>query len=100
MGIVRTKSLRELQQRGERAIEGDSPLLLTSRKGVVGILLPVNEENLLDIQQDVQRITALQSLRKTWARAREAGLADMAPEDIDEEVKKVRRASRRGRRAK
>lgn len=97
---MRTKSLRELQQKGERALTGDSPLLLTSRKGVVGILLPVTEENVLHVQADVQRLAAMHSLRKTWKRAHKLGLSTLSADDIDHEVRKVRKAARRGRRAR
>jgi antitoxin (DNA-binding transcriptional repressor) of toxin-antitoxin stability system len=87
---MNAKSLRELQQKGGKAI-GNEPVVVTSRKGPVGVLIPVTSESLPRIQQEVQRMLALESLSETWKLAREAGLDRMTDEEINAEVRAVRK---------
>jgi len=88
---MRAKPLRDLQQQGEKAIIGDQPILLTNRRGPVGVLIPVTQDSLPLIQAETEKWMALQSLKKTWALAREAGLDQLTLIDIDREIKQVRR---------
>jgi hypothetical protein len=84
------KSLRELQQKGEKAV-GKDPMVLTNRRGPVGILIPVTSETLPYIEREVQKMSAQQSLRKTWATAREHGLDRLSQDEIEQEVVAVRK---------
>ncbi len=88
---MRAKPLRELQQQGEKGISGEQPILLTSRKGPVGILIPVTQDSLPLIQAETEKWMALQSLKKTWVLARESGLDQLDLEEINREVRQVRR---------
>jgi hypothetical protein len=80
---IKVKSLRELQQKGEKAILGKDVILLTSRKGPVGVLIPVTRETLPVIQSETERMMAIQSLKKTWALARDLKLDQMEQDEID-----------------
>src|SRR4051812_42706687 len=88
---MRAKSLRELQQKGEKVISGDQPILLTSRKAPVGALIPVTLNSLPFVQAEAEKWMALESLRKTWALARETGLDQMSSAEIDQEIRQVRK---------
>lgn len=90
--LMNAKSLRELQQKGGKAI-GSEPVVVTSRKGPVGVLIPVTSESLPRIQQEVQRMLALESLSETWKLAREIGLERMTDEEIQAEVRAVRKSA-------
>lgn len=89
---MNAKSLRELQQKGGKAI-GTEPVVVTSRKGPVGVLIPVTSESLPRVQQEVQRMLALESLSETWKFARKAGLDQMTDEEIEAEVHAVRKSA-------
>ena len=101
---MQTKSLREIQQKGERAIRtGDEPILLTTRKGPVGIFVPVTSESVSYMERDLRKMMALQSLRETWHLARETGLDRLSRAEIDREigfVRKKRAVNSRGKNAK
>ncbi|MEO5969893.1 MAG: hypothetical protein ABIQ95_08195 [Bdellovibrionia bacterium] len=92
---MRAKALRELQQQGEKAISSQEPILLTNRKGPVGVLIPVTQESLPFLQAETEKWMALQSLKKTWALAREVGLDQLSLEEINQEVKQARRKIRK-----
>lgn len=87
------KSLREIQQKGEKSV-GTEPIVLTNRKGPVGILIPVTEETFPFIQREVRKLTALESLRKTWESARVMKLDRMPESEIQDEVKALRKRRR------
>ena len=89
---MNAKSLRELQQKGGKAI-GTEPVVVTSRKGPVGVLIPVTSESLPRVQQEVQRMLALESLSETWKLARESGLDRMTDVEIEAEVRAVRKSA-------
>ena len=86
---MNAKSLRELQQKGGKAI-GTEPIVVTSRKGPVGVLIPVTSESLPRVQQEIQKMLALESLSQTWKLAQETGLSLMTDQEIDSEVSAVR----------
>ncbi len=88
--IMNAKSLRELQQKGSKAI-GTEPIVVTARKGPVGLLIPVTAESLPRVQQEVQKMLALESLSETWKLARETGLDQMSDLEIEAEVRAVRK---------
>jgi hypothetical protein len=90
---MNAKSLRELQQKGGKAI-GTEPVVVTSRKGPVGVLIPVTSESLGRVQQEVRRMLALESLTDTWRLAREAGLDQMSDHEIAAEVQAARKGTR------
>ncbi len=90
---MHSKSLRSLQQQGERSM-GTEPIVLTNRKGPVGILIPVTEESFAFIQREVKKLTALESLRETWESARGSKLDRMPELVIAEEVKALRKRRR------
>lgn len=92
ISLMNAKSLRELQQKGSKAI-GNEPVVVTSRKGPVGVLIPVTSDSLPRIQKEVQRMLALESLSETWKLAREVGLALMTDEEIQAEVRAVRKSA-------
>ncbi|MGZ3697067.1 MAG: hypothetical protein ACXWPM_06370 [Bdellovibrionota bacterium] len=87
---MNAKSLRELQQKGGKAI-GNEPVVVVNRKGPVGVLIPVTSESLPRVQQEVQRMLALESLSETWKLARETGLDRLTDEEIAAEVRAVRK---------
>lgn len=89
---MKSKSLREFQQNGKKAIQGEHPMLLTNRKGPIGILIPVSSENLSFVQAEAEKIMALQSLKKTWELAKNLDLDQLTLEDIDKEIGTVRLA--------
>ncbi len=88
---MRSRSLREIQQKGEKAISGIEPLLITTRKGPIGVLMPVTLDSLSFIQREIQKVTALQSLRDSWALAKELKLDRLSDIEINHEVKMVRK---------
>ncbi len=88
---MRTKSLREIQQQGEKAISGFEPFLITSRKGPLGVLMPVSVESLSYVQKEMQKIAALESLRNSWNLSKENGLDKLSDAEIQKEVKLARK---------
>jgi hypothetical protein len=84
------KSLRELQQKGDKAI-GSEPVVIVNRKGPVGVLIPVTSESLPRVQQEIQRMLALESLTETWKLAKSAGLDQLSDQEIKTEILAVRK---------
>ncbi len=88
---MKTRSLREIQQKGERAITKNDPVVLTTRNGPIGILIPASLETIADLQRDIQKVLALQSLRETWKLASQKGLDRLSDVEINNEIKAVRK---------
>lgn len=94
---MRAKSLRELQSKGEKAIQGLEPILFSNRRGPVGFFLPVRTDTLALVQREVARIAALQSLEAARESAHRVGLDRLTASEIAAEIKIVRNSRRRAR---
>ena len=94
---VNAKSLRELQQKGEKAI-GQDPMIVFNRKGPLGVLIPVTQESLPRIQREIQKMLALESLSQSWKLAQEAGLDQLTENEVASEVRIARNAHAKSKR--
>jgi hypothetical protein len=90
---MRTIALRELQQKGLKAVNlfAHEPLLLEDRSGPAYFLIPVQKENLETQFLELERAMALSNLHNWQQRALELGLDQMSSEEINEEIKSVRK---------
>jgi len=95
--VMRTKALRDIQMAGTKAVRGREPFVIETRNGPFGIFIPVDEASLPLLQEEVERMVARASLRRTWTLARKLGLDKMSDRDIAAEVRAVR-SSRRHKR--
>jgi len=82
-------TLREIQQRGKRAIKTTS--IVFDRTGPVGMFVPADIDALPRLQAAVRQYEALESLRAGWLASKKAGLDQLTDTDIDLEIKRARR---------
>ncbi|TVR17492.1 MAG: prevent-host-death protein [Planctomycetota bacterium] len=94
-----TLPLRELQQRGAKALpQTHDPVVLTGRRGPLYLLVPVDPEHLADQERAVRRALAKTSLRAWQQRAMESGLDMLSDDEIEAEITAARNDSKRGQR--
>jgi len=96
---MRTIPLRDLQTRGASILEGQVDLALVEGSKVAFFLVPVQKgfEQLQASQ--LARAHAKILLLQSQIHAKATGLSDMTPDEIDAEVREVRKA-RASRKAK
>jgi prevent-host-death family protein len=87
-------SVRELRNNPGEVWEElrEQDLVLTSNGKPVGILLGVAEEELGETLESVRRVRAMQAVSRMRRRAAESGLDRLAPDEIEAEVRAVRRS--------
>ncbi len=93
---MRQISLREFRTRGAKALTSvpkNETVLLSGQNGPAYFLVPVVGDLALE-DQDLRRTLAKASLRESWRLAREAGLAAMTDEQINQEIQLARSALR------
>jgi len=99
---VKTMPLRDFQREGAKALgigASTEPWLLAGREQEF-LLLPVTPENRMSMLDLAEGLAAVAALRQDQARAVEAGLDQITTDEIDAEIRAVRRAAkRRGRTA-
>jgi hypothetical protein len=90
---MKTIPIRELQQRGARAIAKGAigPLLVTGRPGALFYLIRADPERLVEQEIELSRAMARADLRSWQTRAVAAGLDQLTSEEIDAEIDLSRR---------
>lgn len=93
---MRQIPFRDFRLQGAKALGKVRPgegVLLTGRQGPAYFLFPVQPEALDAQEEELKTALALASLRESWRRAEETGLASITMEEIDAEIA----TSRQGR---
>jgi antitoxin (DNA-binding transcriptional repressor) of toxin-antitoxin stability system len=97
---MRQVSLREFRTRGAKALKtvphGET-VLLAGQRGPEYFLIPVLGDVAVQ-DRELRRAVAKASLRKSWRLAEESGASQMGPEEIDEEIERVREIRQRRKR--
>lgn len=90
---MRTVALRDLQQKGLKAVEGLSNelVLLESRTGPAYFLVPAQKANLEAQFLELERAMALSNLHNWQQKACELGLDQMSLEEINAEIQATRK---------
>ncbi len=90
---MQTVALRDLQQKGLKAIAGVSNelVLLESRAGPAYFLVPAQKANLDTQALELERAMALSNLHNWQQRATELGLNDMSLKEINQEIRAARK---------
>lgn len=90
---MRTVALRDLQQKGLKAIDmpTDELILLQSRAGPAYFLVPAQQFNLEGQLLELERAMALSNLHNWQQRAAELGLDKMSLEEINQEITAARK---------
>jgi antitoxin (DNA-binding transcriptional repressor) of toxin-antitoxin stability system len=94
---MRQISLREFRTRGSKALESvpqGETILLSVQQGPAYFLVPVLGDVAME-DRELRRAMAKASLRESWVHARASGLDQMSEEDIEREIKQVRRVRKR-----
>jgi antitoxin (DNA-binding transcriptional repressor) of toxin-antitoxin stability system len=94
---MRQISLREFRTRGSKALESvpqGETILLSGQQGPAYFLVPVLGDVAME-DRELRRAMAKASLRESWVHARASGLGQMNEEDIEREIKQVRRVGKR-----
>jgi antitoxin (DNA-binding transcriptional repressor) of toxin-antitoxin stability system len=94
---MRQISLREFRTRGSKALESvpqGETILLSGQQGPAYFLVPVLGDVAME-DRELRRAMAKASLRESWVHARASGLDQMKEEDIEREIKQVRRVRKR-----
>ena len=90
---MRQVPLREFRIRGERALASvpkGEVVLLSGQKGPVYYLVPVQGDLAIG-DKELRRAMAMASLHESWRHAEQQGFDRVSDEEIDEEIRKVRR---------
>jgi len=91
-------SVRDLRSKGRqiwKALETEKELVITSNGRPIAILTGVNAKNFEHVLRDLRRARALRAVEEMQRASVRGGLDKMAREDIDKEIREVRRARRR-----
>ena len=94
---MRQISLREFRTRGSKALESvpqGETILLSGQQGPEYFLVPVLGDVAME-DRELRRAMAKASLRESWVHARASGLDQMNAEEIEREIKQVRRVRKR-----
>jgi antitoxin (DNA-binding transcriptional repressor) of toxin-antitoxin stability system len=90
-------SLREFRTRGSKALEAvpqGETILLSGQQGPAYFLVPVLGDVVME-DRELRRAMAKASLRESWVHAKVSGLDEMNDEEIEQEIKQVRRLRKR-----
>jgi antitoxin (DNA-binding transcriptional repressor) of toxin-antitoxin stability system len=94
---MRQISLREFRTRGSKALEAvpqGETILLSGQQGPAYFLVPVLGDVAME-DRELRRAMAKVSLRESWLHAKVSGMDQMNDEEIEQEIKRVRRAHKR-----
>ncbi|MEA3006079.1 MAG: hypothetical protein QOI94_1348 [Acidobacteriaceae bacterium] len=94
---MRQISLREFRTRGSKALEAVPPgeaILLCGQQGPAYFLVPVLGDVVME-DRELRRAMAKASLRESWVHAKASGSDEMNDEEIEHEVKQLRRLRKR-----
>jgi antitoxin (DNA-binding transcriptional repressor) of toxin-antitoxin stability system len=95
--IMRQISLREFRTRGSKALKAvpqGETVLLSGQQGPAYFLVPVLGDVAME-DRELRRAMAKASLRESWVNAKASGLDQMNEEEIDQEIKQVRKVPKR-----
>jgi hypothetical protein len=99
MQFMQTLPLRDLQQRGSKAVpDTHDPVILTGRQGPLYLLVPVDPAHLADQEREIRRALARANLRAWQEQAVDAGLDTLTDADIEAEIAAARKAGKRSKR--
>jgi antitoxin (DNA-binding transcriptional repressor) of toxin-antitoxin stability system len=91
---MRLVALREFRTRGEKALASvpkGELVLLSGQKGPVYYLVPVQGDIAIG-DKELRRAMAMASLQESWRYAEQQGFDQLPDEEIDKEIRKVRRS--------
>jgi antitoxin (DNA-binding transcriptional repressor) of toxin-antitoxin stability system len=94
---MRQISLREFRTRGSKALEAvpqGETILLSGQQGPAYFLVPVLGDVVME-DRELRRAMAKASLRESWVHAKASGLDEVNDEEIEQEIKQVRRLRKR-----
>ena len=94
---MRQISLREFRTRSLKAlgpIKQGEIVLMSGEEGLAYFLVPVLGDVAME-DRELRRAIAKASLREGWLHARASGLDQMNDEEIEQEIKQVRRVHKR-----
>lgn len=92
MRFVSVRDLRGKSAQVWRQVSADRDVVVTSNGRPIAILSAVNEESLEESLAAIRRARAIQAVESMQAASRRAGLDQLSPEEIEAEIKAVRRA--------
>lgn len=96
---MQTLPLRDLQQRGTKAVpDTHAPVILTGREGPLYLLVPVDPAHLAEQEREIRRALARANLRAWQERSAEAGLDTLTDAEIEAEITAARTTGRRAKR--
>ncbi|MBS3887663.1 MAG: type II toxin-antitoxin system Phd/YefM family antitoxin [Dethiobacter sp.] len=87
-------SVRDLRQRSSEIwglLREKGELVITSNGNPIALLSDVNESNLEDYLRNVRRIRGTLAVNSIQERSRQLGLDQIPADEIDAEIKEVRR---------
>lgn len=91
---MRQVPLREFRIRGEKALAAvpkGELVLLSGQKGPVYYLVPVQGDIAVG-DRELRRAMATASLQESWRYSEQQGFDQVSDDEIDEEVRRVRRS--------
>jgi antitoxin (DNA-binding transcriptional repressor) of toxin-antitoxin stability system len=91
---VKFVSVRDLRQRSSEIwglLREKGELVITSNGNPIALLSDVNESNLEDYLRNVRRIRGTLAVNSIQERSRQLGLDQIPADEIDAEIKEVRR---------
>ncbi len=94
---MRQISLREFRTRGSKALEAvpqRETILLSGQQGPAYFLVPVFGDVAME-DRELRRAMAKASMRESWVHANASGLDRMNDEEIEQEIRQVRRVRKR-----
>lgn len=92
MRFVSVRDLRGKSAEVWKQVSADKDVVVTSNGRPIAILSAVNEEGLEESLAAIRRARAIQAVESMQVASRRAGLDRLSPEDIEAEIKAVRRA--------
>lgn len=97
MRFLSIRRLRSSSVRLWRKLSKEDPIVITSNGKPVALLSPVDEENLEREMAAWRRARALLALDELHRRSIEQGTHRLTEQDIEEEIRAVRRERAKGR---
>jgi antitoxin (DNA-binding transcriptional repressor) of toxin-antitoxin stability system len=92
---MRFVSVRDLRSKGRRIWEelaSEKELVVTSNGRPIALLTDVNEENFENTLRDLRRARALRAVEEMQQASLKGGLDKMSDQEIDAEIRAVRKA--------
>ncbi|MBO8129155.1 MAG: type II toxin-antitoxin system prevent-host-death family antitoxin [Peptococcaceae bacterium] len=92
MQFITVRDLRMKSGEIWRRLQEQGDMIVTSNGKPIAVLSCVNEKNVEEYLTTLRRVRAMEALNKIHERSRQLGLDKMSMEEIDAEIKAVRRS--------